>query len=225
MKILTGIDDSKSSADVVKAIVAQFRPDNTEVRVLHVLQPGAPAPPQMAAGYAPELEEQKKPAAELVERIAKELRSAGFKVETAVEVGDVRETIIDAAAACACGPDRSWFTWAESHPAFLAGQRGRIRRSPRQVLGRNRSLARECLTEGKSTQPLDGDPDNHRLGGAPADSITAAKSKRDPSSPISRFLGTSESAPASGLRCRQERWSFRRRKLPRHAFALLRPTA
>ena len=100
MKILTGIDDSKSTADVVKAIVSQFRPDNTEVLVLHVLQPIASAPPQMAADYAPELDAQKKPAAELVERIAKELRSAGFKVETAVEVGDVRETIIDAAAAC-----------------------------------------------------------------------------------------------------------------------------
>ena|SRR5208283_2134082 len=35
---------------------------------------------QMAPGYAPELEDQKKQARELVERIAKELRSAGFKV-------------------------------------------------------------------------------------------------------------------------------------------------
>ena len=56
------------------------------------------SPPQMASGYAPELEDQKKPAHELVERIANGLRSAGFKVETAVEVGDIRETIIDAAA-------------------------------------------------------------------------------------------------------------------------------
>lgn len=98
MKILVGIDDSKSSADVLRAMVTQFRTENTEVRVLHVLQPIAPAPPQMAAGYAPELEDQKKPAQELVERIAKELRSAGFKVDTAVEVGDVRESIIDTAA-------------------------------------------------------------------------------------------------------------------------------
>ncbi len=98
MKILMGIDDSKSSADVLRAMVTQFRTENTEVRVLHVLQPFAPAPPQMAAGYAPELEDQKKPAHELVERIAKELRSAGFKVDTAVEVGDVRESIIDTAA-------------------------------------------------------------------------------------------------------------------------------
>jgi nucleotide-binding universal stress UspA family protein len=52
----------------------------------------------MAAGYAPELEDQKKPARELVERITKGLLSAGFKADAAVEVGDVRERIIDSAA-------------------------------------------------------------------------------------------------------------------------------
>ena len=98
MKILIGVDDSKSSGDVVKAVVTQFRTENTEVRVLHVLQPIAPAPPQMAPGYAPELEDQKEPARELVERIAKELRSAGFTADTAVEVGDIRKGIIDSAA-------------------------------------------------------------------------------------------------------------------------------
>ena len=98
MKILMGIDDSKFSDDVLRAIVTQFRPEHAEVRILHVLQPTAPAPPQMAPGYAPELEDQKKPARALVERIAKELRSAGFKVDTAIEVGDIRETVIDSAA-------------------------------------------------------------------------------------------------------------------------------
>jgi len=98
MKILMGIDDSKFSGDVLRAVVTHFRTENTEVRLLHVLEPVAPAPPQMAAGYAPELEDQKKPARELVERIANELRSVGFKVDTAVEVGDIRETIIDSAA-------------------------------------------------------------------------------------------------------------------------------
>ena len=98
MKILIGIDDSKVSGDVSRAIVTQFRAEHTEIRVLHVLQPIAPAPPQMASGYAPELDDQKKPARELVERIAKELLSAGFKVDAAVEVGDIRERIIDSAA-------------------------------------------------------------------------------------------------------------------------------
>ena len=98
MKILMGIDDSKFSGDVLQAVITQFRPEHIEVRVLHVLQSTVPAPPQMAPGYAPELDDQKKPARELVERIANELRSAGFKVDTAVEVGDIRERIIDSAA-------------------------------------------------------------------------------------------------------------------------------
>jgi nucleotide-binding universal stress UspA family protein len=98
MKILVGVDDSKFSADIVRAIVTQFRAENSEVLVLHVLQPAGPAPPQMDPGYAPELESEKEPAHALVERIAKELRTAGFKADTAVEVGDVREGIIDCAA-------------------------------------------------------------------------------------------------------------------------------
>jgi nucleotide-binding universal stress UspA family protein len=97
MKILMGVDDSKFSGETLRAIVTYFRPENTEVLVLHVLETNWPTPPQMAPGYAPELEDQKKPANALVERIAKELRSAGFKADTAVEVGDVRESIIDSA--------------------------------------------------------------------------------------------------------------------------------
>ena len=99
MKILIGIDDLNSSGDLLRAIVTQLRTEHTEIRVFHVLQPSAPAPPQMAPGYAPELDDQKKPARELVEQIAKELRDAGFKVDTAVEVGDIRERIIDCASA------------------------------------------------------------------------------------------------------------------------------
>lgn len=97
MKILMAVDHSKFSGDVVRALVQQFRTENTEVLVLHVLQPIAPAPPQMSPGYAPELDAQKQPARELVEGIAKQLQGAGFTVDTAVRVGDVRETIIDSA--------------------------------------------------------------------------------------------------------------------------------
>jgi nucleotide-binding universal stress UspA family protein len=100
MKILLGIDDSKFSGDGLQAIITQFQSENTVVKVLHVLQPVVLlAPPEMSLGYAPELENQKEPAHALVERTAEELRRAGFKVETAIEVGDVRESIIDTAAA------------------------------------------------------------------------------------------------------------------------------
>jgi nucleotide-binding universal stress UspA family protein len=99
MKVLLGIDDSKYADDVTRAFIAQFRPHNTDVLVLHVLQPlGLMAPPEMAIGYAPELVDQKQPAHDLVERIAQQLRNAEFKAETAVEAGDVRECILDAAA-------------------------------------------------------------------------------------------------------------------------------
>jgi nucleotide-binding universal stress UspA family protein len=98
MKILMGVDDSKSCEILFQAVVHQFRSENTEVQLLHVLQPSAPAPPQMAPGYAPELAEQKKQSLELVERIANNLRAAGFKASTAVEVGDIRETIIASAS-------------------------------------------------------------------------------------------------------------------------------
>lgn len=97
MKILVGVDDSKYSGDILRAIISGRRADNTEVLVLHVLQPAGPAPPQMDQGYAPELEAERDAAKALVERVATELRSAGFKVETLVGVGDVREGIIDTA--------------------------------------------------------------------------------------------------------------------------------
>ena len=98
MKVLMGIDDSKLSEDAIQAVVTQLRPENTEVLVLHVLEPmSLLAPPEMAQGYAPELEERKKPAHELVERFAKKLRGAGFEASTAVEIGDVRVTILDTA--------------------------------------------------------------------------------------------------------------------------------
>jgi nucleotide-binding universal stress UspA family protein len=99
MKVLVGVDQSTFSGDVLKAIVRQFRAEDTEIRVLHVLQPIAfEAPPQMGMGYIPELEEEKQPALDLVARAAKELVEVGFKVDTAVIIGDVRETLIDSAA-------------------------------------------------------------------------------------------------------------------------------
>jgi universal stress protein A len=98
MRVLMAIDDSKFSEALCRAMVAQFRPETTEIRVLHVLQPISPsAPPQMAANYAPELEDQDQQAHALVERISQELRSKGFQVQAAVEIGDIREKIIDAA--------------------------------------------------------------------------------------------------------------------------------
>ncbi len=101
MKVLIGVDDSKCSEGVIQTVVTQLRPENTDVLVLHVLEPiSLGAPPEMAQGYAPELEEQKRRAHELVGRFAKKLRGAGFEASTTVEIGDVRVSILDTATEC-----------------------------------------------------------------------------------------------------------------------------
>ena len=100
MKILMAVDDSPVAGEVVKAVIAEFPAERAELRVLHVLQPmSTVAPPQMAPGYAPELEDQKREAHASLERIIGQLRSAGFQVDRAVvEIGDTRERIVDSAA-------------------------------------------------------------------------------------------------------------------------------
>jgi nucleotide-binding universal stress UspA family protein len=99
MKILLAVDDSKFSDAALQVVIAQIPPQSTEVLVLHVVEPiTVSPPPQMSAGYAPELESRVKDGRELVEREAQRLRAVGFKADGAVENGDIREKIIDAAA-------------------------------------------------------------------------------------------------------------------------------
>jgi nucleotide-binding universal stress UspA family protein len=100
MKILLAIDESEFSKAAADAIAAQFHPEETEVRVLHVVEPIAfTVPPQMAAGYYPELGQLMEEGRKLTEGAAQKLRAAGFKVSTLVEKGDTRSTIVDQAAA------------------------------------------------------------------------------------------------------------------------------
>ena len=80
--MLGAVDDSGFAEDLLRAEVVGIRHENTEVLVLHVLQAvDAVPPPEMAQGYAPELEDEKQPARALVERIAAELRRAGFATQ------------------------------------------------------------------------------------------------------------------------------------------------
>ena len=95
MRVLLAVDDSGFAEDLVRAVVVGIRHENTEVLVLHVLQPvDTVPPPEMAQGYAPELEDEKQPARALVERIAGELRGAGFAAQTGVRIGDAASTIL-----------------------------------------------------------------------------------------------------------------------------------
>lgn len=103
MKILLAIDDSKFSLVVTKTLAAQFRPEETEILVLHVIEiPAVSAPPQMDARYAPELNDQVEEGEKLVESAAEKLRAAGFQVSTKVEKGDTRSVIVDHAAEWRC---------------------------------------------------------------------------------------------------------------------------
>ena len=99
MRVLVAVDDSGFAEDLLRAVVAGIRHENTEVLVLQVLQPvDTVPPPEMAQGYAPELEDEKQPARALVERIATELSRAGFTAKTEVRIGDVTETVLERAA-------------------------------------------------------------------------------------------------------------------------------
>jgi nucleotide-binding universal stress UspA family protein len=99
MKILLATDGSNFSDAAAQGIATQFRPQDSEVRVLSVVEPiTTAAMPQMAAGYYPELEDQQHEAKALVERTAKMLAEAGFKVSTSVATGDANPVILDEAA-------------------------------------------------------------------------------------------------------------------------------
>jgi len=98
MRVLIAIDGSKSSEETLRALITQFSPPDTKVCILHVVQPlTISVPPEMEAGYAPELDARRNDARAMVEQAAKAPRAAGFEVVTEVREGDVREMIIDSA--------------------------------------------------------------------------------------------------------------------------------
>jgi len=99
MRVLLGTDGSEYSEAALHAVAAQFQPQATEVRVVHVVQPLIMGvTPQMSTDYAPEVEGLVKQGKELVTRASKKLQDAGFKADTLVEVGDIRVKLIDLAA-------------------------------------------------------------------------------------------------------------------------------
>jgi nucleotide-binding universal stress UspA family protein len=99
MKILFATDGSNFSEAAAQMIANQFRPQDCEIRVLNVVEPlTTAAMPQMASGYYPELEDQKREAKTLVDRTARILSEAGFKTFPLVLAGDAKTIIIDEAA-------------------------------------------------------------------------------------------------------------------------------
>lgn len=102
LKILLAVDDSKYSDAAIHQLIAQTSPRAAEVRVLHVIEPETIYPdgqtwryPIPREGVAPE---RRKEAEGLVVRAAQRFRDAGFSVVTAIDVGDPKLAVIDAAA-------------------------------------------------------------------------------------------------------------------------------
>lgn len=101
MNILLPIDGSKFSQLAVKAVIAQAKPDQSTLRLLHVVEPIPEYADGLSWGYglqsADVLQEEREQAQGLVAKAAQELRDAGFQVETMVEMGDAKAVILDAA--------------------------------------------------------------------------------------------------------------------------------
>jgi nucleotide-binding universal stress UspA family protein len=99
MKLLLAVDGSEYSQEAIKQVSTHFNPQTTEIKMLYVLPPVSYAtPPDMARGYASEMEELEKEVPFSVDHWAQKLRTTGFVVNAAVETGEVRSTIIDRAA-------------------------------------------------------------------------------------------------------------------------------
>jgi len=103
MKILVPIDDSAFSKAAVESVIKQFRPDDTQVYVLHVVETLNLAPvyvgmgvgPSVPADFAGTIEQWLDKAEQLVAQSAKRLESAGFRVATSVKEGEAKKEILE----------------------------------------------------------------------------------------------------------------------------------
>lgn len=98
MKILVAIDDANSTNDALKSISKQFRPENSEILLVHIVQPiSESVPPQMSPDFTPELEVEGRLARNLLADAEKSFRAAGYKTDTALWKGDIRDSIVQSA--------------------------------------------------------------------------------------------------------------------------------
>jgi nucleotide-binding universal stress UspA family protein len=100
MKVLLAIDGSKFSDAATRAVIAQAHAGETQVHVIHVVEPPTLLVAREMGGFDPALEQvwdiETKHAHTLVEKTAETLRSHGLKVTAAVAQGDPKSAIIDA---------------------------------------------------------------------------------------------------------------------------------
>ena len=101
--MLVAIDGSKYSDAAVQSVSKQAHSADSEVKVLHVIEPLPVSPDGQVWGFALNvaeiLDEQLQAAKQLVARAGEVLRAAGWKVSTFVGEGDPKSVIVDRAAA------------------------------------------------------------------------------------------------------------------------------
>jgi nucleotide-binding universal stress UspA family protein len=103
MKIVLAVDGSKYSDAAAQAVISQIHKEKADVLVLQVVEPRVfSTPPQMAAGYEPEMaeimKEQFKQAQHTVDRAAASLKAAGFNASGRVVEAETRTGILDVAS-------------------------------------------------------------------------------------------------------------------------------
>ncbi len=108
MKILLAIEDSQFADAGVQAVISQFRPNDTQVFVLHVVDWNNFMPSPFPRGgeeamYSSRklesiIESEISTARQLVARASERLKAAGFVTSTSVREGDARKVIVDCAA-------------------------------------------------------------------------------------------------------------------------------
>jgi len=102
LRVLLAVDNSKSSKIVTSAVAERFRPEHTEVCLLHVLEVRRTVPTSFAFArgrtYGKQLGSIMKrgyeQAADRLARLAEVLRVDGFRATTAVVEGSRRENCL-----------------------------------------------------------------------------------------------------------------------------------
>lgn len=102
MKILLAVEDFRCAEIVRKAVIAQFKTENAELRLVHALEAfpvglaeemGGRDVPDFVAARTRQRERLQKAFSEASDA----LRSAGFHVTSSVDEGDARQVILDCA--------------------------------------------------------------------------------------------------------------------------------
>jgi len=98
MKVVLAIDDSKYSEEATRTLIAQAKPKETEVRVLHVVEPYTKEGELYIDNWKGIIQRRHEEGEALLAQAAQALRTAGIQVATALEEGDEKSVIIDFAA-------------------------------------------------------------------------------------------------------------------------------